>query len=318
VRIATAVLALLGTSLLLASCGGDAPESFEVEVKARTEEVGDGAATDPGAHLDVTESGIAVGEVTTTTTLSDYDTDPEARAVSASSDMVPAFFNALRDNDLEQALSFASGNALILVDAIKQNARCGVRIVNMTSAPPTTAKSQGLGLYRTDANATLEFNTGAKQTITGVVLSETKSGGFLVNDFEVGDVTLLRLLDTGRGADRSKSEVRVDTVDMCIGPERAFATFNVLNDSNGPIRPEMTFFRKTNGELLPVTQGAETILGQEMKPGDSVVWTFTIEGTGLWNGSVVMIAPDLEGKPNGDKVERAWQFVAPPFFSGAL
>lgn len=299
--------------VVTAACAGNEPEVLLVSADGPSASTPDRPS---GANLQI-DGGLVVAPARSTTT--GYVTEtPEQRVVSASADVVPAFFDALAANQLDRAISMASGNALVLVDAIRQNARCGVQITTMTRSAPSSASASGRGVYRTDATATLAFNTGAAQTVTAVYVGETKSGGFLVNDFDLGVVPLLRLLDTGRGADRSKSEVRVDTVDMCIGPTRAFATFNVLNDSNGPINPQAVFYRKTNGELLPVTSGTESILNQPMKPGDQTTWQFTVEGEGLWNGSVVMTAPDLEGKPTGDVVERAWQFVAPPFFSGAV
>jgi hypothetical protein len=304
----------IAATVFITACGGNAPDVRRVDA-ASVDEVA-APPSSAGAQLEYSTEGVIAPDRSTTTV--PRAASQEQRVIAASENVVPAFFDALAANELDRALSMASGNALVLVDAIRQNARCGVQITGMTRTPPTTAKGTGKDVYRTDATATLQFNTGASQTITAVYVGGTKRGAYLVNDFDVGNVTLLRLLDTGRGADRSKSEVRVDTVDMCIGPTKAFATFSVLNDSNGPINPQTVFFRTTTGELLPITSGAESILTQPMKPGDTVTWEFSVEGPNLWNGSIVMIAPDLEGKPTGDVVERAWQFVAPPFFSGAL
>jgi hypothetical protein len=306
--------ALLMVVAVLTACAGNPPDVIESSAGGPVSSAAVGETV--GADLEFEGQEIVAPPRSTTTQLPTET--PEQRVVSASADVVPAFFDALAANDLDRAAEMASGNALVLVDAIRQNARCGVAITAVTRTPPTISSAASRGVYKTDATASLEFNTGASQHITAVFVGETKQGGFLVDDFELGGVSLLRLLDTGRGANRSKSEVRVDTLDMCIGPNLAFATFSVLNDSNGPINPQTTFFRKTDGELLPITSGADTILSQPMRPGDQVTWQFAVEGEDLWNGSVVMIAPDLEGKPTGDVVERAWQFVAPPFFSGAI
>jgi hypothetical protein len=313
-RVRAAVVSLC-LAIAATGCSGDAPEVLNVSAESPDSTRSEADTT--GADLQIEGDEVVGPTGSSTAPQVAYET-AEQRVVSASADVVPAFFDALAANELDRAIRMASGNALVLVDAIRQNARCGVQITSMTRSVPKVATAAGKGLYETDATATLAFNTGASQDITAVYVGETKSGAFLVSDFDLGEVPLLRLLDTGRGANRSKSEVRVDTLDMCIGPNQAFATFNVLNDSNGPINPQTVFYRKTNGELLPLATGAESILTQPMRPGDQVTWEFSVEGEGLWNGSVVMIAPDLEGKPTGDVVERAWQFVAPPFFSGAF
>ena len=300
---------------IVAGCSSDAPDIRTTSGIVGVPDDAPPSTVNSGASL-VLDGATPQGPAQSTTTLAPYES-PEIRAVSNSSDLVLAFFDALAANQFERALSYATGGALDLVNSLKENQICDVRVTSMSRSAPTTAVVSGKARYRTDAKATLGFNTGRTQQITAVYVSEAKNGTFRIDDFDLGSVPLARLLDIGRGANRSKSEVRVETVDLCIGPTKAVATFRALNDSNGPIRPTATFFRRTDGSVAPVTKGVDTILRQPMEVGDTVTWTVEVAGDRLWNGSLVMIAPDLEGKPNGDVVERAWQFVVAPFFSGA-
>ena len=299
-------------ALVAGACGGDRPT---VRTVTGVEAPRAPATTQtPGANLIVDGTTVrSAGSATSTLPVAE---SVETRAAAVSADVIAAFFDALRAGAYDRATGYASGNALTLIEALRAASVCDVRVVEARSTPPTTAAVVGKATFRTDATGLLAFNTGRTQRITAVMVSEGKNGAFRVDDLEVGSASLSRLLDLGRGPNSLKAEVRVETLQLCVGPARALATFNVVNLSNGQIRPKTVFFRRSDGSTIPLSAGAETVLGQPMQPGDQVTWQFSLNGDRLWNGWLVMTAPDLEGKPTGEVVERSWQLVVAPFFSG--
>jgi hypothetical protein len=301
-----AIALLLGVS----ACGDSGtPDVRHVDaVSASTENRM--VATSVGAAVDGDEDEDAPG---TTTTLP-YST-AESRAVSASADTVEAFFDAIRANDFERALQFSTGNALVLVTELRSNARCDVRLDAVESTRPAVAKSAGPGRFETDATAELMFNTGLARSVTSVFVGEVKNGGFRVDDLEVDGRPLEEYVDVGRGSNRASHEVRVQVVDLCVGPGGARGVFRATNESDAEIRPVDAFFRRPDGSRLEFTAGHDSIMAI-IPPGGTVEWTFEVHGDDLWNGFVVFSAPDLEGILNDEVVERAFPLIVGSLFSG--
>jgi hypothetical protein len=295
----------------VAACGGNQPDVRRVSADAADDV--QPAAVSAGAELEVDGTKI-VAPPRSTTTIPPIASQEE-RVIAASKNVVPSYFDALAANDFDKALELASGNALTLVEAIRQNGRCGVQITGMTRTAPTIAKAVGKDVFHTDATATLDFTSGAHQAITAVYVAGTKRGAYLVDDFDVGTTPLHQLLDTGRN-DRAELEVRASTLELCVGPGVAAARMSVVNESDAPIKPNAVFYRKTTGETVPITTGVETIL-EPLDPGETTTWDFAVEGSDLCNGSFVIYAPDLEGLATDEMPQRAWPLVVPRFFSGA-
>ena len=301
------------TVVATTGCGGDPPEARSVTV------VGESTPTLPsstvGAQVSL-ESGAVVAPSRTETASYGAAASAEERAVTVSADLIPAFFAALKNNDLTRASTYASGNVLHLVEAIKQQAPCGVKVADARGSPAKSAVVSGKDTIQTDATATIRFTNGVTQSITAVTVAQAKTGAFLIEDLNIGNWTLSQLLEVGPLNGRLENDLRIFTTATCVGTQIAIGTFQVVNETGLTVNLTQAFYRRTDGSALQIAVGADTVMGTQIAPGAQVKWDVTITGERLSNGWLVTTQPDLEGNTNRGFVERQLQFLIPPFFSG--
>jgi hypothetical protein len=299
--------------VVITGCGGDPPEARSVTVVGVSTSVPPSATVGAQVTLD---GGSVVAPSRADTASYGADASAEERAVTVSADLIPAFFASLKGNDFTKAAAYSSGNALLLVEAIKQQAQCGVRVADATGSAPKAASVTGKNTIETDAKATLRFTNGTTQSVTAVTVVQTKAGAFLVEDLRFGNSTLSQLLEVGPVNGRLENDLRIFTKATCVGTQIAFGAFQVINETESTVNLTQAFYRRLDGSTVQLAVGADTVVGRQIAPGAQVTWNVTISGDRLSNGWLVTTQPDLTGETNRGFVERQLQFLVPPIFSG--
>ena len=295
--------------LVLVACSAERPEARRVDAIAEP------SVAPPqtiGANVVLKQNEVVSPDRSATSLTG--DTSVEERAMSASKDLIPAFFHALKSNDLVRAASYASGNALSLIDAMQQQAACDFRVSDAGGAVPTNAATSTKLSFVTNATGFIRFSNGVSQQVTSVSVAQARSGSFLIDDLSISGSPLASFLQNGPKNGRLENDLRIFTTTMCIGASGANASFRVINETEWPINPSQVTFVRPDGSIVPLAGGVDTILARPIQPGGQATWTVSLRGDRLVNGSLVTTAPDPSGEAGRGVIDRRVPFQLPPLF----